>query len=365
MTSSSRSSSPVPKVGVLYTLEAFLRTEAASGVLLLLCAVISMMLANMGSAWEVHAFWQSPWSHANSWLGGSHEGFVNDRLMVLFFFVAGLEIRRELHRGELSEWRRAALPVVAAVGGMVVPALVYLAGAGAPLTRAGWGVPMATDIAFALGALSLIGKRVPPALRVLLLALAVIDDLGAIVVLALFYPQAGHVHPTVYGVALGLLLPPGKRADACLVRLHPWVAYGVMPAFALANAGVSLQSVSLRGASFSVTCAVAAGLVLGKPLGVLGTSWLAVRAGLARLPLGLRWPALWVLGLCAGVGLTMSLFVARLAFPQQDLLAAAKLGVLLGSALMAVLAVLVGRAVLPREHLGARTADEAEASTEL
>lgn len=353
------------KTRALYTLEAFLRTEAASGVLLFACAAAAMALANSPASLAAHNFWQGSWSRANSLMGGSRAGFVNDRLMVLFFFVAGLEIRRELYRGELAVWRRAALPVMAALGGMVAPALVYLVFAGQPPARSGWGVPMATDIAFALGVLALLGKRVPPALRVLLLALAVIDDLGAIVVLAIFYPQAGHVHPTIYGVALGLLLPPGKRADALRTHLHPWVAYGVMPAFALANAGVSIHTGSLSGQSQLVFGAVVAGLVLGKPMGVLGASWLAVRMGFAQLPRGLGWTAIAVLGLCAGVGLTMSLFVARLAFPQGDLLPAAKLGVLLGSALMGVATVVVGRKLLIPNSMGAPTADEAEASTEL
>ncbi|MBL8114490.1 MAG: Na+/H+ antiporter NhaA, partial [Acidobacteria bacterium] len=349
--------------------------------------------------------------------------------------------------------------------GMLAPAGMYLAVAGAPATRSGWGVPMATDIAFAVGILTLLGKRVPAALRVLLLALAVIDDLGAIVVIALFYSEgvafgglllagagflgilvmqrlgvrtklayvapalvawagvyAAGIHPTIAGVLVGLMTPVrawlgsegfltgmkdqldrlGKGApdalsphelaealrhvddarrealspaEALIERLHPWVAFGIMPVFALANAGVVLAGGSLNGASWSVLSGVILGLVVGKPVGVLLASALTLRLGVATLPAGMRYRHLVVLGAVAGVGFTMSLFVAQLAFTDPALLAAAKLGVLGASVAAAVLALALGRTLLspvaPGAAAGAgaasfgaaESADEAESET--
>lgn len=438
-------------------LERFLRIEAASGIVLIAAAAVALLGAN------------SPWgeSYAQLWhtpvglrvgplaLERSLEWLVNDGLMVIFFFVVGLEIRREMHHGELSDLRRAALPAAAALGGMLAPALCYLAIAGGAATRSGWGVPMATDIAFAVGILALLGKRVPPALRVLLLALAVIDDLGAIVIIALFYSAglsgtgllvaaaglagvfglralgvrakaaylvpgvvlwagiaAAGVHPTIAGVILGLITPVnawlGPRgflqgmqqemeelaratpealsshelagtlrnvavarreamspAESLIELLHPWVAFGIMPIFALANAGVVLGGVSFDGASWRVLGGAAVGLVVGKPLGVLLAAGLSVRLGLAALPVGLTTRHLLVLGTVAGVGFTMALFIAQLAFSDPALLGAAKVGVLLASAVASVIALGLGRLLL---HPGlsttaAQTADEAESST--
>jgi NhaA family Na+:H+ antiporter len=440
-------------------LERFLRIEAASGVVLLAAAALALGLAN--SAWAPHytAILETPL--------GAHLGahrferplawWINDALMVLFFFVVGMEIRREIHHGELSEWRRALLPLLAALGGMIAPAAVYLTLAGGAATRAGWGVPTATDIAFAVGALTLLGDRVPAALRVLLLAMAVIDDLGAIVVIALFYSRgvtlaglalalaglgaivalrsfgvrtkwlyvppaavlwagiyAAGVHPTIAGVIVGFITPvrawlgpagftetvrgeldrlrdPGERASApggftaalqrvddarrealspsegLIHALHPWVAFGIMPLFALANAGVSLRGVTLAGSHGRVALGAALGLLLGKPLGVLLACGLAVRLGVAELPRGLAWRHLAVLGVVAGVGFTMALFVAQLAFADPARLGAAKLGVLAGSALAMVAGLGLGRALLrpTRRADIAQSADEAESSTEL
>jgi len=439
-------------------LERFLRIEAGSGILLLVAAAIALVWANSPWAESYLQLWHMPiglrigaftFERTLAW-------FVNDGLMVIFFFVVGMEIRREIYCGELSEWRRAALPAAAALGGMLVPAAMYLAIADAPATHAGWGVPMATDIAFAVGVLTLLGKRVPAALRVLLLALAVIDDLGAIIVIASFYSSgvawsglfvaalgvagvfamqrvgvrvklaylipafviwagvyAAGIHPTIAGVMLGLLTPVrawlgpdgfvrgvqkelehlseapahsrsshelaqtlnhvgvARRealspAESLIETLHPWVAYAVMPVFALANAGVSLSGGALdSSASGHVLGGVAVGLVLGKPVGVLIASWLSLRLGLAVLPAGLTLRHLVVLGVVAGVGFTMALFVAQLAFSDEQLLAAAKLGVLAASGSAAVAGLLLGRILLV-EATGrevARTADEAESST--
>jgi len=438
-------------------LERFLRIEAASGILLLVAAAVALAWANSSWAESYFHLWHTPIGIRIGAFSFERplEWFVNDGLMVIFFFVVGLEIRREIYCGELSEWRRAALPAAAALGGMLAPAAIYLSLASAPATRSGWGVPMATDIAFALGILALLGKRVPAALRVLLLALAVIDDLGAIVVIALFYSSgivlsgllaallgfvgiiamqrlgvrtklayiapalaawagiyAAGIHPTIAGVIVGLLTPvrawlgpegfltgvqkeldhltemPERSlsshelaetlrhvgiarrealspAESLIETLHPWVAYGIMPIFALANAGVSLSGGELDRAGWQVLLAVGLGLTLGKPLGVLIASWLCLRLGIATLPAGLTHRHLLVLGVVAGVGFTMALFVAQLAFTDARLLAAAKLGVLTASGGAAIVGLLLGR-VLLTEVTGrdvAQTADEAESST--
>lgn len=438
------------------SLDRFLAIEAAGGVVLLLAAFVAIVWAN--SPWAAGYFrvWHTP---VGVRVGGlaferPFAWVVNDGLMVLFFFVVGLEIRREVHSGELSEWRRAALPAAAAVGGMVVPALVYHAlTRGTPPARPGWGVPMATDIAFAVGVLALLGKRVPPALRVLLLALAVIDDLGAIAVIALFYSSgvqvsgllvavgafggivllqrfgirskrayvvpglvawagiyAAGIHPTIAGVLVGLLTPvrawlgpQGFRqglehevnvlrhvdepslhvlgasmrhvdrarreamapADSLIETLHPWVAFVVMPLFGLANAGVVVAAEGLGGAAGIVAMGCGAGLALGKPVGILAACAVALRVRLGVLPAGLQWRHLVVLAVTAGIGFTMSIFIAGLAFADASLLAAAKLGVLAASAVAAVGGLVLGRALLrPTPHGGAHSADEAESKTE-
>ncbi|MEI9950453.1 MAG: Na+/H+ antiporter NhaA [Pseudomonadota bacterium] len=379
---------------------AALAFEAASGLLLIAAAVVALLWANSSVSESYGRLWHA---QVGIRLGSfvferSLEWVVNDILMAIFFFVVGIEIRKELHDGQLSEWRRAALPVVGALGGMAVPALVYLALAGSPEAHSGWGIPMATDIAFALGVLTLLGKRVPAALRVLLLALAVIDDLGAILVIAIFYSSgiaasglllaalgllsivtlramgvrsmpiyivpgvvvwagvyAAGIHPTIAGVMVGLLAPvqawPGVErespADFLVHALHPWVSYAIMPIFALANAGVNLSGLSLTGSGAKVSLAVVVALLLGKPVGVVGLSALALWGKLAVLPDGVGTRHLLVLGVVAGIGFTMSLFLAQLAFTDPTLLGAAKLGVLAASALALVLGLILGRALLP------------------
>jgi NhaA family Na+:H+ antiporter len=377
--------------------ERFLHIEAASGIVLLIAAAIALSWANSpwgdsyASFWHASAALPGPWHFERSL-----EWVVNDALMVIFFFVVGMEIRREIHNGELRDVRRAMLPTLAALGGMVAPALVYLSIAGTPSTRSGWGVPMATDIAFAVGVLTLLGKRVPPALRVLLLALAVIDDLGAIIVIALFYSSgisltglaiagagiaiilgmrrfgmaspwaylapalvtwagvyAAGIHPTIAGVIVGLLTPvksesqdTGSVADRLIEALHPYVAFLIMPVFALANAGVKLDGLKLDDTSTNVLVGAGLGLVLGKPLGVVLASLLAVKLRVATLPPGLSSRHLWVLGVVAGIGFTMALFIAALAFEDARYLAAAKLGVLIGSGVAGGLGLGLGRLLL-------------------
>jgi Na+:H+ antiporter, NhaA family len=442
-------------------LERFLHVEAASGVTLLVAAALAFFFANSPWAAGYAAFWHTP---IGLRLGSfvferPLEWVVNDGLMVIFFFLVGLEIRREIYQGELSELRRAALPVVAALCGVAVPALVYVALTATPEARVGWAVPTATDIAFAVGVLALLGNRVPPALRVLLLALAVIDDLIAILVIAAFYSSgldwtglfvalggfaivlilraagvrskvayvlpalvswagtyAAGIHPTIAGVILGLMTPvrawlgaegflhalaaqshtlkrlverspddshalaTGLRpladarreavspAEALIASLHPWVAFAIMPLFALANAGVPVEGMSLDGSAGAVAFAVFAGLLIGKPLGIVCLTLLSLRLGIVRLPSGLQRMHVVVLGMVAGIGFTMALFIAQLAFVDQALLGAAKLGVLFASALAGVLGLLLGRAVLrvPSSTSNmARDADEAESSTVL
>jgi len=440
-------------------LERFLRVEAASGILLLVAAAVALAWANSPWAGAYASLWHTPLGIRVGAFAfeRSLEWFVNDVLMVIFFFVVGLEIRREIHVGELSEWRRAALPAAAALGGMLAPAGLYLLVAGASATRSGWGVPMATDIAFAVGILALLGKRVPPALRVLLLALAVIDDLGAIVVIALFYSSgitlsgcalaalglgavflmqrlgvrtkpayvvagvvvwagiySAGIHPTIAGVIIGLITPvrawlgpegfastmrrelehwteisaraasshelahalrnvnTARReamspAESLIERLHPLVAFGIMPVFALANAGVSVSGGSNEAGSGAVMTGVILGLMLGKPVGVLLACWLMLKLRIGTLPAGVGASHLVVLGLVAGVGFTMALFVAQLAFSDAAFLSAAKLGVLVASGAAAVFALAVGRLLLPAALVAgaATSADEAESSTEV
>ncbi len=437
--------------------ERFLAVEASSGIVLFAAAALALGLANSPYADAFASIWLTEIGVSIGAWNLQHDlhWWINDGLMVVFFFVVGMEIRREMYVGELSELRRAALPGAAALGGMMSPALIYLAFNQGTAGAAGWGVPMATDIAFAVGVLALLGDRVPPAMRIFLLSLAVIDDLGAILVIALFYSdgvsvsalglaalglgtipvlqafgarnpalyapgaivawlatyEAG-VHPTIAGVLIGMLTPvrawlgpealvetaeltarevraalraghtsghavqvhlgplheaareavsPGERLTHAL---HTTVAYGIMPLFALANAGVSLGSASLQGGGVSVFLGVVLGLVVGKFVGVLGLTWLAVRSGLCRLPSAMGWRSVSVIGACAGIGFTMALFVAQLAFPPGPLLEVAKLAVLVASVVAGVLAFVFGRAVLEPGSVGPVSAAEAEMSTE-
>ncbi len=408
-------------------LERFLHVESAGGIVLLVCMIAALALANSPAAEAYHHFWHT---HVSLEIGGFILGgelghfFVNDVLMTIFFFVVGLEIKRELVAGELNEPRKAALPVIAALGGMIVPAGIYFAIMNGKPGQSGWGIPMATDIAFVVGVMALLGPRVPLGLKVMLLALAIADDIGAVVVIAAFYNVgldwfmlmlAGYglaaiyllrrlgarsiflylllggyvwlgfyksgVHPTVAGAILGLMTPAStwvSRAslrlaltdmaaelrddgedevgtddlkllafaadeavsplDRLETRLHPWVSFAIMPLFALANAGVE---VNLQAFADPIALAVALGLFLGKPIGVLLFSGIAVRVGLAQLPHGVSWGMLAGAGVLAGIGFTMSLFVAGLALDPEHL-AAGKLGTLTGSILSAA----VGSAIL-------------------
>lgn len=292
----------------------------------------------------------SPWSEAYEALARGRP-WVNAGLMPLFFFVVGLELKRELVHGSLRDRRASVVPVAGAAGGMVVPALVYLVvSRGHEGVAHGWGIPMATDIAFAIGVVSLLGSRVPASLKLFLLTLAVVDDIGAIVVIAVVYAGdglAGHVG--VVGVVLGMLVPARPSAVRLERFLHPWTSFVVLPLFALANAGVNLRGSGLAGGGpAAVATAVAAGLVLGKAAGITGAVWLAVRSGQGRLPDGATWPMVVAVATVGGVGFTVALFVAELAFAPGPFQDAAKVGVLAGSAVAALAGVGILHRACPR-----------------
>ena len=382
--------------GALTPVTEFLQTETASGIVLLAAAIGALVWAN-ASPTGYDDFWTQ---HLNVVIDESLQHWINDALMAVFFFVVGLEIKRELVVGDLRNPRTAALPAIAALGGMVVPALVYLAWNFGGDGRDGWGIPMATDIAFAVGVLSLLSKRVPSTLRLFLLTLAIVDDVGAILVIAVVYtddlaagwlvgaaaalvvmlglrafrvgsaaayvlPAAAlwyalyesGVHATIAGVIVGLLTPArgiggaASPAEQWEHRLHPFSSFIVIPLFALANAGVQVDGTALREAAGSpVSWGVITGLVVGKIVGISAAAAFAVRFGLGVLPAGLGWRTLGGAAALAGIGFTVSLFVSELAFGgDPDVLANAKLGVLVASLVSGAL----GTAILLRARSGA------------
>jgi NhaA family Na+:H+ antiporter len=373
---------------VLSSVERFLAVEAASGMVLLAAALIALGVAGSPLRPLAEGVWHLPLGvRVGSLIFQRDLHFwINDGLMAVFFFVIGLEIRREVRSGELSQLRRAALPLVAALGGMLAPAAIYLALGADPR---GWAVPVATDIAFAVGVLALLGSRISPATRILLLALAVADDLGAIVVIAAFYTEGivltgllvaaggvtaiiimqrlrvaaplaylpaalvvwagalkAGVHPTLAGVVVGLMTPVTPAVERLEGRLHGWVAWAIMPVFALANAGVALGGASLRGPGLAIFLGVGLGLAVGKPLGIIAVTAITTRLGVAALPPAIRWCDVLVVGQVAGIGFTMALFIAALAFPPGPLLETAKLAILCGSALSGIAGLLSGRTLL-------------------
>jgi NhaA family Na+:H+ antiporter len=424
----------VPITRLVGPLLYFLHIESVSGVLLLFCTLAALGLANSPFSQDFLAFWQTPLGLVLGSFEIRHslKHWINDGLMAIFFFVIGLEVKRELVLGELRELRLAALPLAAAVGGMVVPATLYLIFQWGEAGERGWGIPMATDIAFVVGCLAVLGQRAPHSLRILLLSLAIADDIGAILVIAFGYTDhmqlsalglgilglvlisflsrvgvrsipvyvftgagvwfAFHesgVHATIAGVILGLQTPVhpwvsdslfgeiierlsrvmrggswrGPEERRAVFRsvmraaqetvsplerlenmLHPWVGFIIMPLFALANAGVPLQLGAFRD---PIAMAVIVGLSVGKPLGIVAFSWMAVRVGLARLPSGISWGILTAGGVLAGIGFTMSLFIATLAL-SNGALDAAKVGILAGSTASAVSGMALLFWLLPR-----------------
>jgi len=377
-----------------------MKLEASGGLMLMAVAILAVVVANSGLA----PFYDAA-LNTNMRIGvGAFEIskpallWINDGLMAVFFFLVGLEIKREVLSGELSSFDKAVLPLLAAAGGMAVPALVFVTlNWGAPQTLAGWAVPTATDIAFALGVLALLGTRVPVSLKVFLLAIAIFDDLGAIVIIAVFYTSdlsvaaltlsalalvaavalnrsgvqriapylivgvimwafvlKSGVHATLAGVLLALTSPLNeKEGDNALLHrtehaLHPWVAFVVLPVFAFANSGVKLSGLSISDLAEPLTLGVAAGLFLGKQAGVLLASWIGVKTGVARLPDGVTWRHVYGVACLTGVGFTMSLFIGSLAFSDNETMDAVRLGVVAGSVLSGLLGYAVLRASAPR-----------------
>ncbi len=362
--------------------------KAAAGVILIGVAPAAIVAANSPLEHSYHALFHDPLSWTPIAVLSTAHHWINDGLMAIFFFVVGLEIKREVLDGELSTPARRRLPVLAAIAGMAAPAIVYLAfaGIGQPLQR-GWAIPAATDIAFAVGVLGLLGKRVPPSLRLFLLSVAIVDDLGAVAIIALFYTaqisfgwlvaaavllagmavlnKAGvsrllpfvlltvalwycvlhsGVHATIAGVLAAFTIPLGLRhfGDSMLLRLEhalvPWNAFLIVPLFGFANAGVALSDIGAQGLLAPLPLGIAAGLFLGKQAGIFGTIFLAERTGFALRPAGASWLQVWGVALLCGIGFTMSLFIAALAFPAHPLLVEeAKLGVLAGSLASALL----------------------------
>lgn len=417
-------------IKILRSFRDFFATQAAGGVVLIFATAVALLAANSGYSHAYHDLFETPigFSIGGFSLSKSLHFWINDGLMAIFFFLVGLEIKREILIGELATMKKAALPIVAAIGGMAVPAVIYMAfNIGSEYAR-GWAIPTATDIAFALGIISLLGRRVPIALTVFLTALAIVDDMGAVVIIAIFYTEqiiilplviaigallaagllnifnvrhpswygiAGVVawyglfhagiHPTIAGVLIGLLIPVrgiydnetwlssvenilkvyrkllvgkklhpqqdiSKRQDAVqlieeitekaqspLARLEhgfqPWVAFGIMPLFALANAGVTISPQAVSDALVStVSIGVFFGLVVGKQIGIFAASWLAVKVGLADLPRHAGWTQVYGASLLAGIGFTMSLFITELSFARgTEVVDLSKMGILGGS----------------------------------
>jgi NhaA family Na+:H+ antiporter len=372
---------PMPLRIIARSILALMRDSRSIGILLLSCTVISLLLANLTDGYAYADFWKSDfsWMHT-SYLPHSIEHWINDGLMAIFFFLAGMEIRQELREGELSSVSKATLPVAAAIGGMLVPAFIYiLFNKGTPFAG-GWAIPASTDIAFSLGIASLLGKRVPVSLKIFLTALAIIDDLGAIVVIALFYGEPVQVfyllgaalviavlyllnrqqvkfgiwhilsgillwfavfnsgiHATVAGVIFAWMIPASKL-DHFKHRLHYPVNFLIVPLFALANTAIVLPDNAMSALNSSLSWGIIFGLVIGKPAGIMLASWLVVKNKKAVLPQHVSWKQLTGAGLLAGIGFTMSIFIAVLAFADPAIQDQAKVAVLVASVTAIVLA---------------------------
>jgi len=375
----------------------FLKLESAGGIILIVAAAIAMMVANS----PLEPLYNGTLHSYVAGLSVSH--WINDGLMAIFFLLIGLEVKRELIEGALNTKEKAIFPAVAAVGGMLAPALVYVAFNFAdPMAVKGWAIPAATDIAFALGVMALLGPRVPVSLKAFLLALAIIDDLGVIVIIALFYSSdlstlalavafaattalfvmnaknvtklswyvvvgfilwfsvlKSGVHATLAGVVLGFAIPlsgedgsstkysPLKHLEHAL---HPYVAFLILPLFAFANAGISLEGVSVSSLTAMLPLGIALGLLVGKPLGIFTASYLAVKSGIARLPDGIGFTHIFAVSVLCGIGFTMSIFISSLAFvgAPDDFNTYSRLGILLGSTVSAVLGYFLLNRTLPK-----------------
>ncbi|WP_217540765.1 Na+/H+ antiporter NhaA [Vibrio metschnikovii] len=379
-------------------IRSFFKTEAAGGVLLVMAAIAAMLIANS----PVNELYQHA-LHAYVF-GMSLSYWVNDGLMAIFFLLIGLEVKRELIEGSLKSKEQALFPAIAALGGMLAPALVYTwFNSADPTASQGWAIPAATDIAFALGIMALLGNRVPVSLKAFLLALAIIDDLGVIIIIALFYTselssfalamglltagglyllnrykvtslvpylilgailwfavlQSG-IHATLAGVMIGFAIPlKGKQATSPspLKRLehwlHPWSTFAILPLFAFVNAGISLEGISLAGLTSTLPVGVALGLFVGKPLGIFTFSWISVKLGMTKLPEGIDTRHILAVSVLCGIGFTMSIFISSLAFGHAHLILDnyARLGILIGSTAAALAGYIMLRATLPKKVL--------------
>lgn len=374
----------------------FLKLESAGGIILIIAAAVAMLIANS----PLQDLYNGTLHTYVAGLSISH--WINDGLMAVFFLLIGLEVKRELIEGALNTKEKAIFPAIAAVGGMIAPALVYvLFNFSDPLAIQGWAIPAATDIAFALGIMALLGSRVPVTLKVFLLALAIIDDLGVIVIIALFYSSdlstlalavafaataalfvmnarnvtkvswyvvvglilwvsvlKSGVHATLAGVVMGFAIPlsgenglsdehsPLKKMEHAL---HPYVAFLILPLFAFANAGISLEGVSLSGLTSMLPLGIALGLMIGKPLGIFTASYLAIKAGMATMPEGIGFRQIFAVSVLCGIGFTMSIFISSLAFvgAPEDFSTYSRLGILLGSTISAVVGYMMLSRSLP------------------
>ncbi|MBE8596624.1 Na+/H+ antiporter NhaA [Xenorhabdus sp. BG5] len=367
----------------------FLKLEAAGGIILIIAAIIALVMANTPLQGIYHQFLNLPVAvrFAALEINKPLLLWINDGLMAVFFLIVGLEVKRELMEGSLAGRDKAIFPAIAALGGMLAPAFIYMLFNGSDeITQQGWAIPCATDIAFALGVMALLGKRVPTALKVFLLALAIIDDLGVIIIIALFYTKTvslaalglatamigllvwmnwkgmtktsaylmvgavlwvcilkSGVHATLAGVIVGFLIPlrdkKGESPSETLEHeLHSWVAYLILPLFAFANAGVSLQGVTLDGLTSILPIGIALGLFIGKPLGIFLFSWISVKLGIAKLPEKIGMRQIFAVSVLCGIGFTMSIFISGLAFEGLDdaFSTYSRLGILMSSTIAAV-----------------------------
>ncbi|MCR9024143.1 Na+/H+ antiporter NhaA [Aeromonas caviae] len=386
----------------------FLKLESASGIILILAALLAIGLANSALAQHYQSFLNTEVQVRIAALDINKPLllWINDGFMAIFFLLVGLEVKREMLEGALSSREQATFPAIAAVGGMLAPALIYsFFNYGDEATRAGWAIPAATDIAFALGVMALLGKRVPTSLKVFLLALAIMDDLGVIIIIALFYTQQlsltalaigvvatltllwmnrrgedriglymlvglvlwvavlkSGVHATLAGVIVGFMIPlNGKRYASPLKHLehvlHPWSAFLILPLFAFANAGVSLEGVYFSALLNPLPMGIILGLFVGKPLGIFTISWLAVKSGIAQLPQGVNFRQIFAVSILCGIGFTMSMFIASLAFEHGglDYGSYSRLGILAGSTLAAVIGYIALRISLPNREANQST----------
>ena len=374
-------------------IQEFIRLETSGGVVLMIAAIFAMIIANtpLSATYDLILGTYIKVGIGNFEIAKPAILWINDGLMAIFFFLVGLEIKREVLAGELSSFDKAILPIMAAIGGMAVPGIIFaIVNWGTPENLNGWAIPTATDIAFALGILALIGSRAPIALKIFLLAIAIIDDLGAIVIIAIFYTSElsinslsismigfaaavalnrlgiqrtapyllvgiimwvfvlkSGVHATLAGVLIAFTIPlKAKNEDEALLYkmehgLHPWVAFLILPVFAFANAGVNFTGIGIDDLLQPLTLGIAVGLFLGKQIGVFLATWIGVKSGIARLPENVSWKHVYGVACLTGVGFTMSLFIGSLAFTTADVMNAVRLGVVLGSVLSGIIGYLL------------------------